>query len=135
MDCSGNRLHGESFPNSEVLGRENLTSLLRLTSQAVTSQPSTSRHFASMPSLIDAALSVCPSNWTLGRVHCSEFGVPMSVEDFSEEGSGVRLTGSIVLGKSLIEVADVLSGCLIVSACVEAPTFSLQYTENIQMNL
>lgn len=59
----------------------------------------------------------------------------MSVEDFSEEGSGVRSTGSIVLGKSLIEVADVLSGCLIVSACVEAPTFFLQYTENIQMNL
>lgn len=85
-----------------------------------------------MPSLIDAALSVCPSNWTLGQVRCSEFGALMSVEGFSEEGSGVRLTGSNVLGKSLIEEADVWSGCLIVfvSACVEAPTFSLQYTEN-----
>lgn len=83
-----------------------------------------------MPSLIDAVLSVCPSNWTLGQVRCSEFGALMSVEGFSEEGSGVRLTGSNVLGKSLIEEADVWSGCLIVSACVEAPTFSLQYTEN-----
>lgn len=49
----------------------------------------------------------------------------MFVEDFFEEGLGVCLIGSIVFGKSLIEVVDVLLGCLIVFVYVEVLIFFL----------